>query len=54
MFHKELYKTVGAFALKGTHYYIYKDIDKILIALKAEKAGKVINVKLRFYMIKII
>ena len=52
MFHKELYKTVGAFALKGTTYYI--DIDKILIALKAKNAGKVINVKLRFYMIKII
>ena len=41
MFHKELHKTVGAFALKGTTYI---DIDKILIALKAKNAGKVINV----------
>ena len=47
MFHKELYKTVGA-------YYIYIDIDKILIALMVKNAGKVINVKLRFYMMKII
>ena len=31
MFCKELYKTVGAFAHK--QYYIYIDIDKILIAL---------------------
>ena len=51
MFHKELYKTVVAFALKGL---IYIDIDKLLIALKAENAGKVINVKLRFYVIKFI
>ena len=32
--------------------YIYLDVDKILIALKAKNAGKVINVKLRVYMIK--
>ena len=37
MFHKELYKTIGAFALKGTTYI---DIDKILIALKAKKCWK--------------
>ena len=53
MFNKELYKTVGAFALERTTY-IYIDIDKILIALKAKNAGKVINVKLKFYIIKII
>ena len=52
MYHEELYKTVGAFALKGTTYYV--DTDKILIALKAKKAGKVINIKLRIDMIKII
>ena len=28
-------------------YYIYIDIDKILIALKAKNAEKVINVKMR-------
>ena len=38
MFHKELCKTVGAFALKGTTYI---DIDKKLIELKAKNAGKV-------------
>ena len=53
MFHKELYKTVEAFALKGITY-ISIDIDKILIALNAKNAGKVINVKLRLHMIKII
>ena len=47
MFHKELYKTLGAFALKG-------NTDKILKALKAKNAGKVKNVKLRFYLIKLI
>ena len=40
MFHKELYKTVGAFALKGITY-ISIDIDKILIALNAKNAGVV-------------
>ena len=30
-------------------YYIYIDIDKILIALKTKNAGKVIKVKLKFY-----
>ena len=34
MFHKELFKTVGAFALK--RFYLYIDINKILIALKVE------------------
>ena len=33
-------------------YYIYLDIDKILIAMKAKNAGKVINLRLRFYIIK--
>ena len=35
MFHKELHKTAGVFAV--TRYYLYIDIDKTLIALKAEK-----------------
>ena len=35
-------------------YFIYIDIDKILVALKAKNAGKVINVKLRFYILKLI
>ena len=52
MFHNVLYKTVGAIALNGIWQlhdpkYIYIDIDKILIALKAKNAAKVINVKLR-------
>ena len=37
MFHIELYKTVRAFALKGTTYI---DIDKVLVALEAEMLEK--------------
>ena len=33
---------------------VYIDIDKMLIALKAKNAGKVINIKLSYYIIKII
>ena len=50
MFHKVLYKTVGAFALKGTTYI--KTL-MILIALKGKMLEKVINVKLRFYIIEL-
>ena len=46
MFHIEFYKTVGPFALKGTTYI---DIDKILIALMAKNARKVM---IEDYMIK--
>ena len=37
MFHKVLYKTLGAFALKGTTYI---ETLMILIALKGKNAGK--------------
>ena len=45
LFHKELYKNCRSICTQMN--CIYRDIDKILIALKAKNAGKGINIKLR-------